>query len=59
MNFTQLGLSKNNLDSLDAFRQETNISCNFVEWSGLRLAIPSHMRKDDGVSTITKLGFFS
>ena len=55
---SQLGLSKNNLDSLDDVRQETNISCNFLEWSGLRSAIPSHMRKDDGVSNITKLGFF-
>ena len=54
---SQLGLSKNNLDSLEAVRQKTNISCNFLEWSGLRSAIPSHMRKDDGVSTITKLGF--
>ena len=55
---SQLGLSKNNLDSLEAVRQETNISCNFLEWSGLRSAIPSHMRKDDGVSTLTKLFFF-
>ena len=55
---SQLGLSKNNLDSLDDVRQKTNISCNFLEWSGLRSAIPSHMRKDDGVSNITKLSFF-
>ena len=32
---SQLGLSTNNLDSVDAFRQEANISCNFLEWSGL------------------------
>ena len=55
---SQLGLSKNNLDSLEAVRQETNISCNFLEWSGLRSAIPSHIKKDDGVCTLTKLGFF-
>ena len=54
---SQLGLSKNNLDSLEDVRQKTNISCNFLEWSGLRSAIPSHLRKDDVVSTITKLGF--
>lgn len=39
---SQIGLSKNNLDSLDAVRQETNIGCNFLEWSGLRSAIPFH-----------------
>jgi len=55
---SQLGLSKNNLDSLEAVRQETNISCNFLVWSGLRSAIPSHIRKYDGVSTFTKLNFF-
>ena len=55
---SQLGLLKNNLDSLEDVRQETNICCNFLEWSGLRSAIPSHMRKDDGVGTKTKLGLF-
>ena len=39
---SQIGLSKNNLDSLDAVRQETNIGYNFLEWSGLRSAIPFH-----------------
>ena len=56
---SQLGLSKNNLDSLEAVRQEMNISCHFLEWSGLRSAIPSHnfMRNDNGIGTITKLVF--
>ena len=57
---SQLGLSKNNLDSLEAVRQETNISCNFLEWSGMRSAIPSHMRKDNGVRQYhNKVGFYS
>ena len=54
---SQLGLSKNILDSLEAVRQERNICCNFLEWPGLRSALPSHMRKDDSVGTITKLVF--
>jgi len=58
MLISQLGLSKNNLDSLDVIRQETTISCNFLEWSGLRSAIPYFLRKDDGHSNITKLVFF-
>ena len=45
---SQLGLSKNNLDLLDAADKKRI----------LVVISSSHMRKDDGVSTITKLGFF-
>ena len=43
---SQSGFSKNTLDSLEAIRQETNISCNFLEWSGLRSAI--HVPYEEG-----------
>ena len=52
---------------LDSYLKETSLKQTWQHFhyffksnskrSGLRSAIPSHMRKDDGVSTITKLGF--
>jgi len=46
------------LESLDAIKKETSINCNFLTWSGLRLAVSSFLRKDDDVRHVTKLSFF-
>ena len=41
----QPGLLQNNLDSLEVFRKELNINCNFFKWSGLMTAIPDFLKQ--------------
>ena len=36
----QFGLSKSNLEPLKIIKNETNIMCYFLQWAGLRAAIP-------------------
>ena len=38
----QFGLSKSNLESLKIIKNETNIMCYFLQWAGLRAAIPNN-----------------
>ena len=38
--FLQFGLSKSNLEPLKIIKNETNIVCYFLQWAGLRAAIP-------------------
>ena len=40
----QFGLSKSNLEPLKIIKNETNIMCYFLQWAGLRAAIPQILK---------------
>ena len=44
---------------MDTIKNETNIKCNFLQWAGLRAAIPITLRcEEDDVRKGEKLGLY-